>query len=319
MTSTQLAGGITVRTFAPPPLDFDPLKADDRELLAHGFPRRPADPDLRERWEQLASRRPHLVQPRFRQLERRDRLAKRSADRRAITAADGTTHAVDSTQNWAGALLDAPAGDRFTWIEGTFTVPDVYPPVRPEAGETYSASTWVGIDGLDGSNDVLQIGVDSLALYEFNAVVRSHLVWWEWFPGATFEITNLPVSVGDTVNGLICVDADSTTSASVSLYNLTSNMAASFRATAPDGFSSLGNTAQWIVEGLASETGSHVTSLGRFGDVYFDEANAGTAGRQLLRGGTGNVVEMTALGVVIATGVLCTPTLVQVKYTGPNF
>lgn len=320
MPVTELAGGITVHTFRPPLEDFDPIKADDRELIAYGLPGRPEDPSLRERWENVLGRKIRMIQPVFRQIEHRhgrlpQRLPQRTAERRSGVS----PHAVDSTDIWAGALLEAPAGDRFAWIEGTWTVPDAYPPANPEAGITYSASTWVGIDGFDGSNDVLQIGVDSLVLYEFNAVIHTHLVWWEWFPGATFEITNLPVSPGDTVNGLVCVDPGSATTASVSLYNVTSNIAASFRATAPDGFGLVGNTAQWIVERLVSDTGTHVPELARFGDVYFDEANAGTVGHQLLHGGTGNVVEMTDFDNVIATGVIETPTLIQVKYTGPNY
>jgi len=316
MPMTELASGITVHTFRPPPEDFDPTKADDRELVAHGLPRRPEDPDLRERWESLLGRKIRLIEPVFRQIEHRHgRLPKRTSERRTSAA----EHAVDSTDIWAGALLDSPGGDKFAWIQGTWNVPNAYPPVNPEAGITYSASAWIGIDGYDGSNDVLQIGVDSLALYVFNSTIHTHLVWWEWFPGATFEITNLPVAAGDTVSGLVCVDPDSSTTASVSLYNVTTNIGASFRATAPDGFDLLGNTAQWIVERLVSDTGIHVPELARFGDVYFDDANAGTLGRQLLRGGNGNVVEMTDFGNVIATGVIETPTLIQVRYTGPNY
>jgi hypothetical protein len=41
MSVTELPGGVTVRTFSAPPDGFDPIKADDRALLAHGYPSRP--------------------------------------------------------------------------------------------------------------------------------------------------------------------------------------------------------------------------------------------------------------------------------------
>ena len=53
MSHIKLPNGGTVRTFPLPPPGFDPLKADNRSLALHGFPRRPDDPNLAARWEAI--------------------------------------------------------------------------------------------------------------------------------------------------------------------------------------------------------------------------------------------------------------------------
>ncbi len=309
----ELAGGVTVRTFTPPPDGFDPIKADDRHLLIHGYPRRPDDPDLRDRWESVLSRPFHLIEPTFRPMpERRRRLPIRTESAATVAQA----HGVENTDIWSGAVVHAPKGDSFTWVEGTWTVPNAFPPVHASDGVWYSASTWVGIDGIDGSGDVLQAGCDSDVMTFWGSTSRQLRPWWEWFPAGSFWISNLPVAQGDTLNCLICVTANSTTSAEIFMYNLTSGIAASFAATAPSKTALLGNSAEWVVERLEIDTST--PELARYGEVYFDECNAGTLNHQLIKGGTGNTINMTDGGSVISTGTIETPSLIQVKYTGPN-
>ena len=55
-----------LRTFDPPPHGFDPQTASKKDLLQHGFPRRPdpvAEPQLYRLWERVFRRVPdvHLV------------------------------------------------------------------------------------------------------------------------------------------------------------------------------------------------------------------------------------------------------------------
>ena len=57
-----------MRLFTPPPADFDPLTASDRELLVHGYPTRPdarIQPELAARWQEMMSRPLRFVQPEF--------------------------------------------------------------------------------------------------------------------------------------------------------------------------------------------------------------------------------------------------------------
>ena len=308
MSTITLANGGTIRTFPQPPGGFDPLNADERLLTVYGFPRRPADSKMAARWEGILSRPIGWIEPRFREMPyKRRRLPE-------ILRRD--VHGVETTDIWSGAVVHAPSGDSFKSVEGTWTVPNADPPVGALDGVWYSASTWVGIDGIDGSGDVLQAGCDSDVMTSGGALSHQLNPWWEWYPGGSFWISNLTVTQGDTLNCLICVTSGSTTQAEIFLYNVTSNIAARFLATAPSGTSLTGNTAEWIVERLEIDTST--PELARYGDVYCDEANAGTVGGISLQAGSGNTINMVDTNQVISQGTIETATLVQVKYTGPN-
>ena len=310
--------GVTVRTFTAAPANFDPLKASGRQLRAYGYPPRPADKHLLERWEDVFSHGIRFITPTFRRMDYRRRRLPKIGGVTARAKLD-TKHPTETTNIWAGAVVRAAAGDRFTWIEGTWTVPDVYPPAGALVGQWYSASTWVGIDGLDVSMDVLQAGCDSdviiiPAFFNQQIIKKQIQVWWEWFPGDTYWISNFPVSFGDTVNCVICTDPGSMTDATVYFYNLTSGIAASFIATAPKGFQLTGNCAEWIVERIPVD--SSPPELARFGEVYFDECHAETANGLLVNAASGDTIEMIDSPGVIATAVFENDTLVQVRYTG---
>jgi Peptidase A4 family len=137
-----------------------------------------------------------------------------------------------------------------------------------------------------------------------------------WFPAGSYWITNFPVSQGDTLNCVICVSAGSTSEAVISFYNVTTNIAARFVATAPSGTSLAGNSAEWVVERLEIDT--NTPELARYGDLYFDDATAGTVSGALLEAGSGNTINMVNNGQVISEGNIETPTLVQVRYNEPN-
>ena len=304
----ELAAGVEVRTFKLPPPGFNPLEAESRELALYGFPARPIeDSRMLERWKAVLGRPIRLIQPTFRPMtHKRRRLPKR---------APRAEHGTESTDIWSGVVVHAPPGDSFRWVEGTFTVPNAFPPANAQDGVWYSASTWIGIDGIDGSGDVLQAGCDSDVMTQGQSVQRQFNPWWEWFPAGSFWISNLAVSPGDTVNCLICVPDGSTTQAMIFLYNVTSGIAAPFQASVPAGVALQGNSAEWVVERLEIDT--NTPELARYGEVYFDEAKAGTAKHALLQAGSGNVIQMTDNGNVISTGRIENATLVQVKYTGP--
>ena len=306
MSAIELPGGVTIRTFSQPPDGFDPVRADDRALLAYGYPGRPENPAMLERWERVLSTPIQLIQPTFRSMPyKRRRLPEATAR---------VEHGTESTDIWSGAVVHAPAGDSFKWIEGEWTVPNAFPPSGAVDGVWYSASTWIGIDGIDGSGDVLQAGCDSDVMTSGGTVQRQLNPWWEWFPAGSFWISNLPVAQGDTMDGLICVDTGSTTSATIYLLNITSRVGASFRATAPTGTTLAGNSAEWVVERLEIDT--NAPELARYGDVYFAAAYAGTAAGAQMDASAGNVINMVDSGYTISTGQIEAPALVQVRYTG---
>jgi len=226
---------------------------------------------------------------------------------------------IENTSIWAGAQVSAPAGDPLRWVEGTWNVPNVYPPADAEDGLWYSASTWVGLDRIgspSGIPDIIQAGCDSNAMRSGGQIQRQVKPWWEWFTGDTFWITTFAVSQGDTLSCLICMEPGSTDQALITLYNVTSNIAVRFEITRPPQVVPFtGSSAEWIVE--AFQINDSFVPVARFGEVFFDNAYAGTLGNALLGPGSGNTINMLgAPNQTIAEGLIETDNLVQVRYTG---
>lgn len=290
MTTHELPGGLKVRTRTLPPDDFDPLTADDRRLLVHGYPARPENPALRARWERALRRPMRHIKPTFRPIPL----------------------AVKTSANWSGAAATAPdlQFDPFQWVEGTWNVPNVYPPTGAADGIWYSASPWIGL--WDGGSSVLRAGC---AVRADTAQSRNVWTWWQWTDGSGFAVDNFPVAQGDTVNCLICMTGWSTRSATIYLHNLTSAAYTQFDVSAPAGEQLLAGQAVWAVEGFADRG---APELARYGNVYFDEANAGTVHDEYFPAGTGDTIDLVSNGSVVSSGRIETNTLVQVRYTGSD-
>jgi hypothetical protein len=285
--------GFRIRTYEPPPAEFNPLTASPRLLLHHGFPTRPdarTAPELRKMWDKAFSRPRTWITPIFREVKGKSHgpaLKPGGAGGRArarVSASRNITNATSS--NWSGSVAFPPANRTFLWIEGQWTVPNPH----TAATGSYFASEWVGIDGW-GSGDVLQAGTETeiidIGIFSATAVYA----WWEWFPAGEVAITNLHVSPGDIMYCLICVN--STTTATVYISNQSSLVTTSFSITAPKGTSLVGNSAEWIVE-RPTVNGS-LASLTDYKVCYFDEGIAGLSGAPftIITLGSGAAVTMT--------------------------
>jgi hypothetical protein len=188
---TNISGAFTSPS---PPNDFDPSVASVTDLVRHGLPyARPgvdADPLARAAWERVFSRRwlaedrilPRLVP----QYGRTHRL-------RGIRQTD----AGFSSNNWSGGSIQGQ------WVTcfGTWVIPTVSQPKEVQGTEGgWNSSSWVGIDGSYGSNDVLQAGVEQ----RVDAVGRaSYVAWFEWFTngllgGTIDDFSSSKVTLGDT-------------------------------------------------------------------------------------------------------------------------
>jgi hypothetical protein len=287
-----------VRLFKHPPEGFDPLRAEDKELLVYGYPARPdkeRHPELHETWKRMVSRPLTIIEPQFAL-----RTDKQHGTRNAV--------ANDTSTNWSGAAAFAAKGDSATYVIGQWTVPDV---VAPGFGSYYCAS-WVGIDG-DGSPDVLQAGTEcDIVSFGFFTAKQTY-VWWEWYPNYEVQIANFPVTSGDVMFCAICVHSD--TEAGFYLTNVTTGASTSFTKTAPRGTHLVGNCAEWIVEAPTVNGGQ--SALARFGDVYFDECIAGTKNHALLHGGDGDLITMVdSSNKKISIPTRETDELIKVQFTG---
>ena len=312
MPTIKPTKGMTVRTFTPVPPKFNPLKATPRELSAYGFPARPKDPNLLNRWTTLLSRPISVIQPKFRPLTR----AAQKLPKKLVAPALPNIPPPMRTNYIGGATATAAAAaGTVRWIEGTFTVPDVYPPAGGDS-DGYPFGAWVGIFG-DGSNSSLLAGWDSYVYWTGRDLKRSQYVWWRWEPGDASYLTNFFIDLGDTINFVICLDFGSTVRARLSFNNITTSQATTFIVTAPSGTELTGDTAAWLLNnGVYDFNGPFIA---RFGEMYIDECNAGTTDGPAILNPT-QLIYLTdfsdpAVDVVYAN--IRASTLLQLRYVGP--
>jgi hypothetical protein len=320
MPRIRLEHGITITTFEPPPEGFDPRTTNKALLEKHGFPFHVDYPEHKERYERVLSQlkgKMTYIQPTFRvNAEKGHGPAKKvptpaPTRGRALEAKGSIAAGTETSTNWSGGVVYAPAGQSFKWIMGDWVVPNVSAPTQ---GQWYYCASWIGIDG-DGSGDVCQAGVecDCFQLAWINA--RTIYPWWEWFPLPEVQITNFPVSAGDYVTMLICTSqAAGSTTATVFFANRTNGATTSFAFNAPAGTSLTGNSAEWVVE--APTVGGAQSSIADYGEVFFNSCEAVTNTGTIAKAGTGNDINLTAGGSVVSDGVLVAPMVVQCLYTG---
>jgi hypothetical protein len=299
--ATAVAG---IRTHSLPPDGFNPRAASPLELRRYGLPQRP-DPAIRPKlaalWDDIFSRKLTYIRPAFRPVqELLPGIERRGRPRQDVVT---VTHSF-----WSGCVVHATGSEKFSWVLGRWNVPDVAPAVEGQ-GSWYSIA-WIGIDG---NTDVTQIGtVQSVSTDANGNLSKNCYAFWEWWPQSWQAITNFPVSFGDTLLGLICLD--SPTEAWFSLLNVTSSIHAGFTFNAPAGTVSSENQAEWILERPAIN--GTTAQLPNFGEIYFDSAMGGHGLDFLAEGGTDTAIDMVVNGTTVATTTVETPTLIKIAYTG---
>jgi Peptidase A4 family len=302
----ELGKGLSVRTFQPPPEGFDPDNASDRERIVHGVPRCPAPFGALEQRMRTKLKNFKLIEPKFAPREAR----KNSPSLRV-------QHGPETSNAWSGAITFPPSGDSMKFVEGTWTMPGEVFALAAD-GVWYSASTWVGMDGDDGSSDVLQTGCDAdvMTTTDGDNLPAQYKPWWEWRPAGSFWITNMLVRAWDELTCLICMHQGSTNQATIFLGNLTTKVGLWFQATAPAGFSLSGNCAEWIVEALAINT--QTAELAKYGVVNFMDCNAGTVAGRPVNLSTGKTINMVdESNKLISKATISSPTAVTVAYVYP--
>jgi len=303
MKKVELEEGISVITYAPPP-GFDPLTARASDVEKFGFPPLPEDPRMMERYKRVFNQIRHkfnYVTPTFR--VNRDRVH----GPRQRQAAAGT----ETSTNWSGAVVYAPQGQSFKWVEGDWVVPDVDAPTQ---NQWYYSASWIGIDG-DKSGDVFQAGIECEAYRSGTSITRNIYPWWEWYPTPEVAITNFNISPGDYLTFLLCSKQGAgSTTGTVYITNRTTGVSTSVTLTAPGSTKLVGNCAEWIVE--APTVGGSQSAIADYGEVFFSECEAWLTNGNGVNGGTGNNINLSTGGTVVSDGILITPTVVRCEYAG---
>lgn len=191
-----------------------------------------------------------------------------------------------NTTNWLGHVW-AGAGQNtqtYTGVIGTWTIPTVSVPPEAQGIEGgWHSSSWVGIDGMFTSNDVLQGGVDQRIAANGTA---SYFAWYEWFvpdsepglPHYIFEtaIPNFPVAPGDSItcycyyNAHVSGNIIMMNHTNKSYFNITLAPPAPANMPSPATFN--GSSVEWIME--APDGGENTSSLPRFTPVSFTDCLA---------------------------------------------
>jgi hypothetical protein len=326
MKTHTLDGNVKVRTFVPPPPDFDPLSANQSDLLKHGFPAVPESREQRELYKRLFQQ----MKGRFRYIEptfgkpNKNRGGQYRFDKRRKKLS-GVQAGNEYSNIWSGGVVYSPSGSGIRWVTGAWTIPNVSAP--PEDGDYY-ASIWIGIDGDDISSDVIQAGVNCDVSRSHGAQSKpTFSLWWEWYQDEPNEdtgqvpITKIPPpSPGDLLAVTICTQGPGSTEALVFFANVTQAIGTSFLAPAQPGVALVGNCAEWIVE--RPRVNGSASTLADYGQVFFSScaaaAYASDAAIEIVDSGSGNYINMVQYGddALISQGILVAPTVVECVYVG---
>ena len=309
MPTTTFANGIVITTYPVPPASFDFEKATDEERTLYGISRLTAgSSDVQKRLQETVQN-IRLVEPVFKQRDiRRKKLP-------GLKPGHGT----ETYDNWSGGVTFPASGDKIWCVNGTWNIPKASLPAGAQSGIWYTASTWIGIDGDDGSGDIVQAGCDAEVMISGGDTQYQFNPWWEWWPAGSFWITNIPASAGDEFTCFIqCIPllagSANPNSALLLLVNVTRSFGLFFVATAPAHVSLQGNCAEWILEAL--ETGPKgEPELAKFTTVDFTQCSAITVRDKTVLPDSGNKINMVdKSGSVISKGKFVGSNKVQVSY-----
>jgi hypothetical protein len=300
----------TIRTFPLPPKNFAPLKAGARTLMRYGLPPRPDDPRLAKHWEAALGRPMKFVEPKF-------RTSKEKFERLPVPIEPAAPPQPMRLNYLGGATTTVPTEQGFLrWIEATWTLPHVWPPAGAGYGIGYGCSTWIGMGG-SGSTSTLAAGWDTSVQIGRNGVQeRGSWVWWAWFPGNRNQVTNFPAAPGDTLSCVLCLDLGSTVRARITLHNLTTGQATTFAVLAPQGSELTADTGYWAIRQMIIDFEGPY--LARFGEIYFDECNAGTTDSPaILHPAQPIYLTDFDTGDDLSYTNILSDTLLQLRYVGP--
>jgi hypothetical protein len=205
---------------AMPPSTFDPVNnaADAAKLEQYWLPSRPdarKQPELYEHWKEMLSGPITFVRAKVRPVNAGQ---PRSSARRPGKADGSAAHLNGSpaglpadggpfiSSNWSGAFLQASGGRSFSRVAAAWKVPSIKAGVRSALeppGVPFRCSTWIGIDGRDGTDSMPQLGT----VHKLTAEGRQeHGLWWQWWrrgyskpDGLPHDVTGVSIDVGDRV------------------------------------------------------------------------------------------------------------------------
>jgi hypothetical protein len=302
---TNLPG---IRTIAAPPEGFDALTATDADLAYYGFPPRPNDNsgDYAS-WAKAMAASKELIVPVLEQTN-----IYHGPSRKAPSP---TANALGS-YNWSGALhtnsVKSYGKSSYDFVYSDVTVPTAKQADGKCTGSWDYASAWVGIDG-DGSNDVLQDGIEFDAYCHKGKKASFYSPWFEWFPLSEVRVGNLPIAAGEEY--FMEIWSTAKTVGHAMLVNETKKKGVLIVFDAPKGTKLVGNSAEWITE--RPDVNGALATLTNYGSQKYSDAHGETfAGKAIDPGDSSAVIMVDNNGNPISYPTLDSPTSFTMKDIG---
>jgi hypothetical protein len=255
---TNLPG---VTTTAAPPEGFDPLTASDADLAYYGFPPRPNDSADYESWAKAMAASGERIAP---------ILEETNIYHGPLRKAPGGDANTSTSSNWSGYVhlgnAKSYGPSSYATVSTNITVPTAQVADGTCTGVPDFASGWVGIDG-DGSDDVLQDGIEFDAICDKGEKATFYSAWIEWFPHSEDRI-NFPIAPGQ--HFFIEVWSTSATSGHFFIENVTKGKHTTLSLSAPGKTKLVGNSAEWITERPGVNGG--LATLTNYGSQTYTDA-----------------------------------------------
>jgi Peptidase A4 family len=279
VTPTNLRGVYSNPTL---PDDFDPQGATQDDFTHHGLmfrkPNAERTPEIHEIYQRFFSK----------QWLEKNRIIPESVPHIGIThnfkgkLPTKTSNTSWLENSWAGAGQNTKT---YTGVVGNWTIPTVSQPIEPQGAEGgWHSSSWIGIDGMFTSSDVLQAGIDQRVDANGNA---SYFPWYEWYiqddnkhdlPHYIYEtsIPNFPVKPGDQIVCFCYYQGH--TAGNIMMANNTNNsyihitLAPPAAPGQPSPATFNGSSVEWIME--VPDGGENNSSLPKFTPVKFADCVA---------------------------------------------
>jgi hypothetical protein len=181
--------------------------------------------------------------------------------------------------------------------------------------QTGQLCTWVGIDGWNNPNDLVQAGTMSEVTVKNGQISQDAYAWYEWIPNGWTTINGWTINPGDTVDFTVCLPNSSVSHASVWPLNVTTGVSPQpIGFGAPSAANDLkGLTVEWVTED-PTQPNKQLYPFPRYGSTFFYDCAASTStGTGVnLSGVTGSdTLNLTAGTLTESTAQIITPTVLM--------
>jgi Peptidase A4 family len=234
------------------PHEFDVTTASVDELALYGIPSRPdpvSAPTDFAMWTTAFKKGFKLIKPELQVSPLRH------------GPVQGLNMGNSTSLNWAGAVITNYAPLSAVSVAAQWQIAWVWP---GSSGFPEILSTWVGMDGFENT-DVLQAGSDQI----FDGPTETATLWFEWYPNASVDITNMPVGPGDTIT---CVVTATGPGSGTALFSVNGVTGSSISFGIPGGAEFFGSSAEFIAE--RPTMGGNFVSLPAYSEVVLSMISA---------------------------------------------